>query len=561
MFGRESKPCMVFEYGCRLPIAGEEFALDQMRKRNALWNKLVEIEREYRAKVRELLSAPEDLTPALVDELAKVREEIKAARKKERKGSVDVSALQARAKVLQAQLKEARAELKEFRKQAAQANKDLLQALDKERIEKVKAAQKDSGLYWGNYNDVIVHYQVARVRAMREGTELKFHRFDGTGKVTIRYQQGLPVPQVFEYDTRLQIDPVPEAAWEHPQRSERRKLSRTRVRIRVGSEGRQPIWFELPMIMHRPLPPDGEIRSASIVRERVADRYRYKLVITVALSGNRREPIGRGEVGVDLGWRRVKDGLRVAYWCDSSGQYGQLVLPENVVQQFLKLDDLKSIRDNHFNDAKAVLSTWLANKQLPDWLKEETASVSQWRSQARMDTLVRKWRENRFSGDQEIYAYLEEWRKRDRHLWLWEANLRDQVQRHRREIYRIFAAQIASKYREVYMEKFNLRAVAKKPEPEDGTAGTLPMDRQRVIAAVSTLRLAIETACKRNGVDVVYVDPAMTTIKCHACGHVEKFNAAAQIMRTCPACGEVWDQDYNAALNLLYRAGSQIEAH
>ena len=170
-----------------------------------------------------------------------------------------------------------------------------------------------------------------------------------------------------------------------------------------------------------------------------------------------------------------------------------------------------------------------------------------------MVMLTRKWLENRFSGDQEVVAYLEEWLKRERHLWDYEANLQDQVGRHRREIYRIFAAEIAKKYDHVFMEDFDLRGVLRKKKPESGTGGSTPPDRQRTIASVSTLRQAIENACRREGVEVARVPPMHSTTECHVCGHVEKFDAAGHIMRTCPKCHSIWDQDENAAIVILNR--------
>ena len=113
--------------------------------------------------------------------------------------------------------------------------------LETERRLAVKQAQADSDLYWCNYDDTIAGYEIARRRALREGRELRFHGWDGTGKVTVRYQQGLPVAEAQGADRRLQFDPVDPLAWASPRRSERRKLARSKVRIRVGSQGRQPV--------------------------------------------------------------------------------------------------------------------------------------------------------------------------------------------------------------------------------------------------------------------------------------------------------------------------------
>jgi len=560
LFGRNSMPCMVFEYGCLLPTAGEEAMLEQIKERSRLWNKLVEIEQAYREKVRNELAVPNDRSAELAAELSSIREEIKGKRKASRTSKVDVSDLQKQAKAIKEELAQVRAEVKEEKKRIAKEKRGRLDELEAERRKLQKEAQQESNLYWCNYDDVINAYQVARQRAMREGKRLRFHRFDGTGKVFVRWQKGLSI-EALSSDTRLQIEPVPEGAWYSPKRSDRRKLARTKVRIRVNSEGRKPVWLELPMVMHRPLPDKSVIRNAAVIRERIGDKFRYKLVITVAFEPMPHKPVGEGAVGIDLGWRNVEGGLRVAYWKDEDGNGEALVLPNRLVSQFKKVDELKSIRDQHFNDAKNVLTLWMTGKNLPEWLKQETATLSQWRGKGRLVMLTRKWQENRFSGDQEMVAYLEEWIKRDRHLWDWETNLQDQVGRHRREIYRKFASEIVKKYARIFLEKFNLRAVSQKKSPEEGTKGSTPVDRQRTIASVSILRQAIGNAATREGVDVAYVPSRNTTIECHVCGHTENFDAAGHIMHTCTKCSNVWDQDENAAIIILKRGLSQMEGN
>ncbi len=553
MFGRESKPCKVYEYGCLQPVAGEEVLIEEMHCRQQLWNKLVEIERAHREKVREILVVPDDPVTPLMERLKELREQIKLARKKERTGKVDVTPLQKQARELREQIATAKIQRNEAKKLARETNKDALDQLEKERREAVKAAAKVSGLYWVNAEEVRNNYEIARRRAMRDKTELRFHRWDGTGKVTVRWQKGLSVPGVFKNDTRMQIDPVPEEAWEHPTRSVRRKKSRTRIRLRVTSdEKKKPVWVELPMVMHRPIPEESEIRCASVIREKVGRKYRYKVVITATVTNN--YPLhGNGTIGIDLGWRQVKDGLRVAYWADDRGEHGQLLLEPEILHEFNKLPDLRAIRDKHFNEIKSELSAWAANNNKPDWLTEELKTINAWRSPGRLVALIFRWSVQRFEGDVEIYEKLEYWRKRENHLYDWEANLRDQVHRRRREIYRIFAADVIKKYGTVVLEDFDLRKVARKKDAEEGTRGSLPMDRQRFIASVSELRLAIQNACARAGAAVYTVDAKYTTVECYECGHRENFDASAKLMRTCPKCKKLWDQDYNAAINLLHR--------
>ena len=87
------------------------------------------------------------------------------------------------------------------------------------------------------------------------------------------------------------------------------------------------------------------IRSASVICEKVGSRERWRLLVTVAQPERaaRQGPA----VAVDLGWRLLPEGLRAAYWEDEHGDHGQLLLEPAVLWQFSKLNDLKSIQDQH----------------------------------------------------------------------------------------------------------------------------------------------------------------------------------------------------------------------
>lgn len=206
-------------------------------------------------------------------------------------------------------------EVKRARKTNANENRTIMRELNADRSRRVREVQAQAGLYWCGRTEVLRNYEVARRRAMREGRRLKPRPWNGTGTVCVYFQKGLNVSAVFGGNGRLQIDPIPEDAWKSPSRSVRRRLARTRVRMRIVAESDlSPVWLELPMTMHRPLPDGGVIRWASIIREQVGISFRHRLLLTV------REPapsvIERsvGAVGVDVGWRVTPDGLRVAYW-------------------------------------------------------------------------------------------------------------------------------------------------------------------------------------------------------------------------------------------------------
>lgn len=588
MFGHKAGPSLVYEYGCLPPVKGEELVEEQLRLANRYHNKLVEIELTRRKQVREYLASIADVAALegrvtrLLEELNSVRDEIKSRRQVAR-SNVDTSDLNARAKALRLSLSDAREELRAAKKRLTQdeAVKAKLDEINRAANEAVRQARAECGLYWGTYLTIEQGFD----RARRGTKDPRFHRYDGEGCLAVQLQGGLPASEIFGIDTRVQVDPVPEAAWTSPVRSERRRLSRTRIRIRVGSNGRDPVWAELPMIMHRPLPANSLVKWVRLFRVRVGRWYRYKVQFVVELTSPLQRPTGHGVVAIDLGWRQVEGGLRVAYWVDEHGEKGQLLIPDGVLTQFNLLPDLRSIRDKRLEEAKAVLAWWLRNHadEVPDWLKEATKTLHAWRSPERMARLLAMWGERRFPADERpdltaetlstlaptiqerdcldqvgIYRFLVGWNDRDnrryvgwlaqeRHLYDWEANLRDQLRAWRLNEYRKFANCLRSRYGAVVLEDFDLRDVAKERRPEDGPDTRESARRQQRIAAVFILRQAIE----QSGLRVVKLPSAYTTKRCHVCGHVEKFDSAKQVMHTCSACGALWDQDENAARNLL----------
>lgn len=531
-FGRVARPCRVFQYGCRQPLDGEEYAIQEMRGRVTFWNKLVEIEREHQSKTDQTLAR---LAPDVADTAAQV------------------ALLESDKEVDKGLLKAAWKAQREARKAAFARDgvKAALAELNEEWKEVIKEAYHNSGLYWPNYNDVLAAYRTARTRP---GT-LHFHAWrNEVGKLSMQWPKGLPVQTLLKGgDNNCQIVPVSEEAWTSPVRGKRRRLMRSVLKLRMGSVDRKtPIWLEIPIVLHRPLPVGGLVRSVSIFRERVGISYRWKATMTVELPDQLHKPAPIGRIALDVGWRKLPEGLRVAAWSDDANRVGQVVLPQSWLSEMGQVENIRSLRDQHFNSVKAALSAWFkAAPGVPEWVSEDVRTLHQWRSTGRLAGLVLRWRGNRFDGDEAGFEMAEAWRKRDLHLGDWEAHLRDQLITNRRERYRIFAARIAREYGEVVLEKFDLRKVA---EHEQG-AKDLPAEARhmRQWAAVSTLRLVIKNACQREGVIVSEVDAKNTTKECPRCGTVEDFDAASNLQHKCGACGYTRDQDLGAARVLLTR--------
>ena len=278
-FGRKAGVCRVFEYGCLTPVQGEKELVDAIFKRNQLWNRLVEIDRSFeerfgaltRESVKRIGFDPDEFE-ALEREVAFLRDwketfsdETKQCRQKARSGQV-ATGLKPHSEWVKACYREKNTRYKEIKKRAREANRTAFDALEAERREEVRKALHSFELWWCNWGEEHVEYETARKRVLQERAKgkpvsLRFHRFDGSGKVTVRLREngtsgpwGMPVESVFKPNNGFWIEPVSREAWEHPVRAVRRKKVQTKVHFRIGSNGRDPVWVTLPMVMHRPLP-------------------------------------------------------------------------------------------------------------------------------------------------------------------------------------------------------------------------------------------------------------------------------------------------------------------
>ncbi len=473
-FGRKAGWTQAYEYGCLAPLAGADEATREMRGKAALWNQLVELEEDYAA----------DLAAIVGPHLPGPRE--------------------------WPSRQEALTEIRQALKQVRYGKLPEVEALEHEFYVATRDCKTASGLYWCNGEDVLEAFRkahrlvwyptrqqlAARLAAGAASSEVRRKRWRGEGSLFLRWQQGLPVSEVFGgQDTLLRIEPVDMAALISPIRSVRRKAARTTVQFRVRSEDRQPVWVELPLILHRPLPADGRVQSARLIREEIAGHERWKLVLSVRCQ----EPVPcerTGRVGLSFGWRQTPEGLRVAVWLDDSGRAGQLVLPHEYLAAMERVEALQGARDQRFVYMRDEVRAWLARQRnVPEWLALATRHIEMWRSPVRLRWLARLFREHGYQDADGLAERLESWDRQER----WDAqeqrNLQDARLGWRREQYRLFAARLAARYGEVIVRDIDLARIAAD------TDGAYPAQRrQRQLAGVSTLKLAIASACRREGV-------------------------------------------------------------
>jgi len=563
---------MVYRYGLLRPKTNADIVRAQMELAHRYRNTLVQIERGRRDALRALMRSHGGLAACEHDfqqakiELGNASLAMSEARKASRSRS--------ETKEMRERVAEARANLKKASKALSLRRKEVREdasileekaCIEGRAKDLRKNARKYCGVYWGTYLLIEDQDRASRQMPLHDGIEPNNPKFraahlmrdwfpgktesswGSNGQVGVQVQNGMPADEVFGDDVRVRIAPVDERAWHAERRGERRRHQFTTLSLRVGStEGRGPVWAEFPMLMHRPLPKGSIIKRVNVSLRHHGPREEWSVEITVDLPANaphRAERGQKGFVAVDLGWRLMGEELRVAVWRDDEGKMGELRLSAHLMNALRKPADLWSILDRGFNEIRKDLAQWMTANDTPDWLKEATRTMPQWHDRTRMLRVCKRWLESRFAGDEDMVATLEAWRVRDRHLWRYGSELAISSLRRRRDLYRCFAADLAKRYRIVVFEDVDLRLLARKAKPED-KADNETARRNRMLAAVGDIRSTVENAF--NG-DQWEAPTENSTITCHVCGLVERFDKAKELEHTCSGCRSTWDQDENAA--------------
>jgi hypothetical protein len=558
-------------YGLLPPVQGSSLVYEQLQLAHRYRNQLIALELCRREAYRKLrsenvdLSVHEQRAQNIADELKQVRQEISAERSATRR-RVPCEVLAERATLLRKQLLEANTALKDARR-AARGNERFRAATDalNERARAwAKALRATSGLYWGSYLHVEASVEDARKGGNRDPrfrSAPHRERISRTGigppegTLGVQIQFGITVERLMSgEDTRLRITDAPDT-WRRGRVSERglRRCASKLLHIRVGSDGREPVWAVFPLILHRPLPPGALVKSAVVKLAVVghAERWTASVLFT-----REREPQGQadrraGVIALDLGWRKRAEGVRVAYWIDDRERHGEVLLGRQIRQRMHQASELQATEAQLFNRALRWLTRWLQvfSGAVPTFIAVKQPSLGAWRSSQRLRQLVFTWRDHRFEGDARIFELMERWMHQSRRLHQSITHARTRARLARREAYRATASLLARNYGTLVMERLDLKRVARLKQPEESKSPPLAQRQQLYMSAPGEFREVVEQAFRRENGAVVTLTSRNAGHHCHVCGC--SCPSDEELWRTCEHCGARWDQDHNAAKNLM----------
>jgi hypothetical protein len=309
---------------------------------------------------------------------------------------------------------------------------------------------------------------------------------------------------------------------------------------------REGLSLEVPVNYHRPLPERAEkdgvpydvrVIFARLMIDRIGDRWVYSVHLTIDAAP--RAHIAQGGMGrcaVNFGWRRVEEGIRVAYAADDDGNEMSCVIPDSLIGRQKHAESLRSLADEY---AVAYLGDAKPRTRARREALRDPSATHRELGQRRM-TMEQASLQNP--------ADREQWARRDRHLYQWERDEYASVLRSRREIYRLWARKLAASYDSVIIEAFDMRSVVVRAPSKDD----IPAARHyRFLVGPHYLRAEIQSVF---GKRCEILKPAKRTLTCHACGALCKWDKARELRHDCESCGAAWDQDANNSRNQLLDA-------
>jgi hypothetical protein len=531
-------PTRAYQYGSLPPSYWPREAEDEIVEQQTFWNQLVAIEHAYQASKRALwasldprIAADQHRESALAALLNDLYSEAKAIRKDAR-ARVETPEISARIDVAKTKQHEIWSRLKTVRAATLRAHPQAFDDLNQERHEQLTAARRQTPLWWGNYNAVEASFDAA-TRWLGPGENLRAREgLQPRGRLTNQIQGGLRWSDFVTLGhAQVRLGPAP-GLTNGRQRRQWRVLSLT-VRTNPDKRRSDPdyrVMVTLPVCLHRPIPDDAIIKTVIVTRERRflwphlgddephLNHWKWHVVFVVV------EPETETQLGivagVDIGWRKLQDGIRVATICGADGSRRHYIVPLTWIDDRQRQAERLGILRKNFNSQLTAR---------PDLVNSEHPRVS--------DLVKASWQ----VGD----PALDEWRRNDRRERYSVNNRITRLNRQRQHLYRIWAKEIAERFGTVAIDGDGIKEMAETKMPR-------PMARQRTLCAVAELVTEISRAVKAGGGTVLKVK-GRSTQRCHRCGHINNLTRQQRLdlIWRCRGCGQSWDQDINAAINLL----------
>ena len=570
---------------------------DELRRANALWNKLVEIHRhaqtEYDAALAEdagVVAAGERVA-ALSMQLDQLRAERKAQRRASRSRSF-APEIRVEMDRLYALLRTAKGAHKSAKAAAKAGRVPVLQRIEAERRAASEEARRHSGIYWGTANAIAAKFETARSailkkRAVNLPADLHFRAFRGEGLIHNQITGGgITLEQLRAGGRAVQIEGAGKRATltmtaYSRQTGEPRIFRRYRkgkietVTTRGPGEARR---LSAEINLHRAVaPPDADtgnlrVKDVELVvrRNRFAtrltpahDRWSVRdsrAIITMAAPAGTTQIDHPADeiIAINLGWRLTDDGLRIAaiVGTDRRKETEFVYLPRALLDLADRQEELRSARDRALDAIKIPLRgiSW---HLAPATLREEGQRLagSPKISPMRLARFVVDWQLDAASWRSEDLARFKAWRQQETRLRSNEDRARQRFLGRRREHYRLTAKRLVKRARIILLDAVDYAAMARLPKDDDPALPPAAR-RLRFLAANGEFVMELRNQVRKFRDREIIEQPGPSTWTwCHIGKHPLEVPAElrAELRYYCGPCRTWLDIDENNASFRLAR--------
>ena len=585
----------VFKFGLLAPTTQGDIDLvfSQMDMAHKFKNKLIEAAKESRLIKRTILKKRDEnpKIQKLLGEIEFINQEILNLKNDINQKKIDnknkkVDPKQKKImKDLRSQKEKLYKEVKILKKELTEEYKTALKAADKKWDSDKKIQRQNTNTYWGTYNHIEAmvsksYKDMYLYNKTGKPIDPKFERWTGEGALAIQIQKPVQFSSTNEHfgtkSTLLQFHLKPTDNLNIIPIKRKPRYGDLKFRVTSDPKG-GPIFATFPIKMHRSLPPNGVIVGAVIQCKKIADRVKWSLHVTVKEDNTAfvEKIIGKKQIAIDVGWRKIEQGFRIGYAIDDAGFEQEFILPNEIIKGIKYVDKLKSIRKSNQEIMQQNIIDYLSKiKNFPEDFKENIENIGKWKAPNRFVILLKKWENNQqwIKDYKEGFNILVKWYYGDisnpillkngkqsktnggeRHLWQWERNQESKNYNRRKDYYRNIAYQLSQDYSILILENFDLRSMQKNKEVEDSGEENKKAKRQKNVTAISEFRTCLEQAFYKKGGKVFKVPPQNTTKVCNLCGYSGKWKNKSEKTHTCEGCGVTWDRDANAARNIINR--------
>ena len=574
MDGAEDRRIISYQYGgtARLWPGEAEVVLDQMAD---FWDKLLEIEQRHRSAVDAVASDDEQV--AMLDvALGEVSQEVgKLLSWRTRLRKLRRSRPEAETEEVEELLREAitkrtdlRLRRKDAAKQAREAARGHLLVLRKQRIAEIAAERKAAaatGLYWGNYNEVLRRFETAAFRARKAGGNLGPARRDSHGTFAVQVVPPVPVSRFLRGGSGWDVGVFPPsqlegpvsrdpAAWLRPYDDRKGKPRGLFGMTIVGARGTggPPVQAVIDIAYHRPLPHEAEVAYVRLTRKRAGGRWAHFVTVLCRLPLSVCSVTGQA-VGIAVGHRRVDGGLRVAVAAWEDGRTDALVYPDELLARHDRIAESQGLLDKAADGMwRRLLGEGTAFADAPEPLsvvweaEQERRPGGGRRTHKGLLRLLKVWP---CGWRDDLRDELSSWADRRKRALDRLSRFRLRTSRWGRELRRIWVASLLQQARRVVLDELPTQPKTRNSPDE---TGTLTEDQRRMAAIASPRALSdwIVSQSESRGVTVVRCAYSPNW-RCRSCGFVWKTALPSDVVDRCIRCGTPWDRDVNAARNLL----------